>query len=61
MLTIVDEFKRECLAIDVSRKLTSEDVSERLSGLFVCRGVPDHIRSYNGSEFTATRVRDWLE
>jgi transposase InsO family protein len=61
MLTIVDEFTRECLAIDVARKLTSEDVLERLSDLFVCRGVPDNIRSDNGSEFTAKRVREWLE
>jgi transposase InsO family protein len=38
MLTIVDEFTRECLAIDVARKLTSEDVLERLSDLFVRRG-----------------------
>ena len=60
MRTIVDEFTRECLAIDVSRKLTSEDVLERLSDLFVRKGVPDNIRSDNGSEFTATRVRDWL-
>jgi putative transposase len=52
---------RECLAIDVARKLTSEDVLERLSDLFVRRGVPDHIRSDNGSEFTAKRVREWLE
>ena len=60
MLTIVDEYMRECLAIDASRKLTSEDVLARLSDLFVRRGVPDHIRSDNGSEFPATRVRDWL-
>ena len=40
MLTIVDEFTRECLAIDVAKKLTSEDVLERLSDLFVCKGVP---------------------
>ena len=61
MLTIVDEFTRECLAIDVARKLTSEDVLERLSDLFVRRGVPDHIRSDNGSEFTTKRFREWLE
>jgi putative transposase len=61
MLTTVDEFTRECLGIDVSRKLTSEDVLERLSDMFVRRGVPDHIRSDNGSEFTAKRVREWLE
>ena len=61
MLTIVGEFTRECLAIDVLQKLTSEDVLERLSDVFVRRGVPDHIRSDNGSEFTAKRVRGWLE
>jgi transposase InsO family protein len=60
MLTIVDEHTRECLAIDVARRLSSEDVLERLSGLFVRRAVPKHIRSDNGSEFTAHRVRDWL-
>ena len=61
MLSIVDEFTRECLAIELSRKLTSEDGLERLSDLFVREGVPDHIRSDNGSEFTAKRVREWLE
>jgi transposase InsO family protein len=61
MLTMVDEYTRECLAIDVSRKLTSEDVLERLSDLFVRKGVPDHIHSDNGSKFTAPRVREWLE
>ena len=61
MLTIVDEFTRECLAIDVARKLTSEDVLERLSDLFIRRGVPDYVRSDNGPEFTAKRVKDWLE
>ena len=60
MLTIVDEFTRECLAIDVAKRLTSEDVLERLSDLFVNRGVPEHIRSDNGSEFTAKCVREWL-
>ena len=60
MLTIVDEHTRECLAIDVARRLSSEDVLERLSDLFVRRAVPKHIRSDNGSEFTAHRVRDWL-
>jgi transposase InsO family protein len=60
MLTIVDEHTRECLSIDVARRLTSEDVLKRLSDLFVRRGVPDYIRSDNGPEFTAHRVRDWL-
>jgi putative transposase len=61
MLTIVDEFTRECLVIHVSCKLTSEDVLERLRDLFVRRGVPDRIRSDNRSEFTAKRLREWLE
>ena len=61
MLTIVDEFTRECLAIDAARKLTSEDVLVRLSDLFVRRGVLDHVHSDNGSEFAAKRVREWLE
>jgi putative transposase len=60
MLTLIDEYTRECLAIDVGRRLNSEDVLERLTDLFVRRGVPDHIRSDNGSEFTATAVRKWL-
>jgi putative transposase len=45
----------------VARRLTSEDILERLSDLFVRRGVPDFIRSDNSPEFTAHRVRDWLE
>lgn len=61
MLTIVDEFTRECLAIDVARKLTSDDVLERLAWLMATRGVPAHIRSDNGSEFTSRVVRRWLK
>jgi len=60
MLTVIDEFSRECLAIEVERQLKSEDVLHVLTGLFATRGVPDYIRSDNGSEFTAQAVRDWL-
>jgi transposase InsO family protein len=59
-LTVMDEYTRECLAIDVGRRLTSGDVLDRLADLFVIRGVPEHIRSDNGPEFTARAVRDWL-
>jgi transposase InsO family protein len=48
------------LAIDAARSLKSEDALERLSDLFVRRGAPTYVRSDNGSEFTATKVRDWL-
>ena len=61
MLTLIDEFTRECLSIDVARQLNSEDVLERLTWLMVTRGVPNHIRSDNGPEFTAKVVRKWLE
>jgi transposase InsO family protein len=61
MLTIVDEYSRECLAIEVERRLRSHDVLERLADLFVQRGTPEYIRSDNGPEFTAHVVREWLQ
>ena len=61
ILTVVDEYTRECLAIDVERRADSMSVLERLAALFVERAVPDYLRSDNGSEFTARLVRDWLE
>ncbi len=60
ILTVIDEYTRECLTLRVERRMTSEQVLETLAGLFVYRGVPDHIRSDNGPEFTALAVRDWL-
>jgi putative transposase len=61
MLTVVDEYSRECLAIRVKRKLNSHDVLSTLGKLFVQRGTPQYLRSDNGSEFTAADVRAWLE
>ena len=60
MLNIIDEYSRECLAILVKRRITSQDVIERLFELFILRGIPEHIRSDNGPEFTAKEVRKWL-
>ena len=60
MLTVLDEYTRECLAIRVERRLNSSDVLEMLDDLFIRRGLPEHIRSDNGSEFTAEAVRLWL-
>ena len=60
LLTIVDEYTRECLAIDVARRLRSDEVLFRLAELFVQRGSPQHLRSDNGPEFTAKAVRHWL-
>lgn len=61
MLTVVDEYSRECLAIRVNYQLKASDVIDVLSDLFLTYGIPDHIRSDNGSEFTAQIVKDWLE
>ena len=60
MLTVIDEFTRESLAIVLARRLRSDDVLHVLVDLFVRHGPPDHIRSDNGSEFTAKAVRGWL-
>ena len=60
MLTIIDEYTRECLAIEVSRRFDADAVLYRLTELFVSRRPPDYIRSDNGSEFTAKAVREWL-
>jgi len=60
MLTILDEYTRECLSIRVERKLNSQDVLDELYQLFLLRGVPKYIRSDNGPEFTAKVVRKWL-
>ena len=59
-LTIVDEYTRECLTIEVARKQTSRDVLRTLAKLMLKYGVPKHIRSDNGPEFVARAVRSWL-
>lgn len=61
ILNVIDEFTRECLAVRVGRSLTHQAVIEVLTELFCERGVPVHMRSDNGSEFTAKRVRAWLK
>ena len=60
ILTVIDEYTRECLCLNVARRITSYDVLCRLEELFVMRGVPKHIRSDNGPEFTAAVLRKWL-
>jgi putative transposase len=57
---ILDEFSRECLAICVKRKLSSTDVVDALTNLFILRGVPAFIRSDDGLELIAEIVRNWI-
>ena len=60
ILTVIDEYSRECLALKVARKFKSVDVLETLADLFIIKGIPDYIRSDNGPEFTAAILREWL-
>ena len=60
ILNILDEYTRECLAILVKRHITSQEVIDVLFELFIFRGIPEHIRSDNGPEFTSKDVRKWL-
>jgi len=59
-LNIIDEFTREALMIRVDRKLNSVDVVDALTDLFILRGPPEFIRSDNGPEFIAEKVRNWI-
>ncbi len=61
ILTLLDEYTRESLSITVARRITAQDVIYQLGELFLERGIPEHIRSDNGPEFTARAVRQWLK
>ena len=60
MLTVIDEYSRECLAIETQRGLRSQDVLDVVAELMLKHGTPDHIRSDNGPEFIAKALREWL-
>ena len=60
LLTLLDEYTRECLAIRLERRMGSLEVSETLSEVMLWRGIPEHIRSDNGPEFVAQKLRQWL-
>ncbi len=59
LLVVIDEYSRECLAIEVQRRITSQTVQEVLGTLFLERGCPAYIRSDNGPEFIAHSLRQW--
>ncbi len=61
MLTVIDEYTRKCLTIRVDTQLKSDDVIDVLSTLFLTKGIPEYIRSDNGSEFTAEVLQKWLK
>jgi transposase InsO family protein len=60
LLTLIDEYTRECLAIRVARRLASLEVIETLGEVMLFRGLPPYLRSDNGPEFVAQELREWL-
>lgn len=60
-LTLVDEFTRECLALEVDRHMTASDVIDVLAQVILIRGAPTSIRSDNGPEFIAQALRSYLD
>ena len=60
MMTLLDEYTRQCLTIRVERQITSAQVLEVLEKAMIQYGVPGYIRSDNGSEFIANKVQQWL-
>ncbi|WP_282022529.1 DDE-type integrase/transposase/recombinase [Ruegeria faecimaris] len=61
MLTVLDEYTRQALAVEVRTRMGSEDVLEVLYGLFLRHGKPDFVRSDNGPEFSSRATQSWLE
>jgi transposase InsO family protein len=61
LLVVIDEFTRECLAIEVARSFTAQQVIKVLRYVFAVRGTPTHIRSDNGPEFVAKALTKWLD
>lgn len=61
LLVVIDEFTRECLAIEADRSFTARDVIGILQYLFAVRGTPQYLRSDNGPEFVAQAVRRWVD
>ena len=60
MLTVLDEYTREALCVEVRSRMASGEVLEALYPLLLKHGKPTYIRSDNGKEFTAQALQDWL-
>jgi putative transposase len=60
ILTILDEYTRECLIIHVARSISSQQIIQILGWLFVVRGALRYLRSDNGPEFIAFALQQWL-
>lgn len=61
ILTLIDEHRRESLAIYAARRIGAHNVIELLADVMIQRGIPEHLRSDNGPEMVARSLRNWLE
>ncbi len=60
VFSVIDEFTRRCLLIEVRRRITGTDVVRLLDALMALYGVPEHLRCDNGPEFVSSAVKAWL-
>jgi transposase InsO family protein len=60
LMVVIDEYTRRCLAIHVARRVRSRDAIDVFADLMEIHGIPEHIRSDNGPEMVAKRLRRWL-
>jgi transposase InsO family protein len=60
LMTLIDEYPRECLALRVARRINSFGVIETLADVMLAKGVPEHVRCDNGPEMVAKTLREWL-
>ena len=60
IMTLIDEYTRECLALKVARRINSFGVIETLADAMLAKGIPEHVRCDNGPEMVAKALREWL-
>ncbi len=60
-LTVIDEYTRECLAIDVAGSIRSARVIDVLTRLMSVHGIPNYLRSDNGPEFVSLALLNWVK
>jgi transposase InsO family protein len=61
IFSVIDEYTRRCLGIEVQRSLTSGDVVKKLKELMKVHGSPEYVRCDNGPEFAGKALRSWLK
>lgn len=61
LMVVIDEYTRECLAVHVARRIRGKDAIDVFADLMETHGIPEHIRSDNGPEMVAKKLRHWLQ